>query len=283
MTSHLNQPSFVHFPGFTSLVYPVPLRPYCSFNKRLVIIGGGAICSAFLPVIEKLVNIDWKKCTIIDVVDVKERFLHYARLGTQFVVERINQTNLSQILKKYLTKGDMLVELAYNLRTFDLLVWCQENDVFYFNTALYEWATVNHSGEFKETNHEDNNEFLRLISGNMEYVKHLNEKKKNSTTAILCHGANPGFVNHLLKQGLEDLTKQIIHDFPNDRNSSLLIQYLKAKDYANICKLSGVKIIQISEFDSQSSPIKKEKDTFLSSWNVNLNFKRKMSSNFLKN
>lgn len=99
-------------------------------------------------------------------------------------------------------------------------------------------------------------------------MKALNEKRKNMTTAVLCHGANPGFVNHLLKHGMLDLAKQLIFDFPNDPDTPLLKKYLAEKNYAKIAQVAGVKVIQISEYDSQKTSLKKEKDMFISSWNV---------------
>lgn len=155
--------SFLHFRDFTAVTYPIFSRPICSFNKRIVIIGGGAICAAFLPVLEKLVQIDMKKVTIIDLVNIKGRYPEWADKGVQFAQEELSKENFQKILSKYLSKGDILVELAFNIRTIELLEYCQPRGIMYFNTANYEWATVDESGNFSDYIQEETSSFISSI------------------------------------------------------------------------------------------------------------------------
>jgi len=76
-----------------------------------------------------------------------------------------------------------------------------------------------------------------------------------------------------MKLGLEDIAKKILQESSkagtsmSARNTDIGAA-LAAKDYPRLAQLEGVKLIQISESDTQVTSLKKAKGQFICSWNI---------------
>lgn len=146
-----------------------------------------------------------------------------------------------------------------------MLDWCAERGVMFFNTAVYEW---DHCG----TEFEDFTAYTPLFDETIEEMAKVREinlaHSGKSATAVLSHGANPGLVNHLMKYGIEEIASAIITEKPDDPRVPELNAHLSTKNYALLAQLLGIKVVQVSERDTQRVSMNPEANQFISTWNV---------------
>jgi homospermidine synthase len=89
-----------------------------------------------------------------------------------------------------------------------------------------------------------------------------------SATAVISHGANPGLVNHFIKVGIEEIASTLISEKPADARVAEIRELLSKHDFGRLAHILGIKLIQISENDTQRVPYSRERGVFLSSWSV---------------
>jgi homospermidine synthase len=114
------------------------------------------------------------------------------------------------------------------------------------NTSVEEWDP------YRDDKRTDPTQYT-LYYRHMKLRKLMAEKwgNKKGTTAIVDHGANPGLVSHFTKKALIDIAKKILKEKPNDPRAKDLEKFLAAKDFAKLAQMTGVKVIHISERDTQ--------------------------------
>ena len=84
------------------------------FNNKVLILGAGSVSQSVLPLlIEHLV--DAKQITIMDQRDNRLRVKGALDKGATYIQDQITQENLDSQLKKYLSAGDFLLDLAWNI------------------------------------------------------------------------------------------------------------------------------------------------------------------------
>jgi len=232
------------------------------FTGKILIIGCGAIAQCCLPLIPKLIDVHHKNITVIDMVDVRDRIKDSIAQGVNFLVEKITRENLLTILGKYLTKGDLLVDLAWEIATVDFLRWTHENKVLYINASVEIWEPYMNAKE------EDARKFT-LYDRHMVLSKLYEEWGGNTgATAVLDHGANPGWVSHAVKQGLEHIAEKIITEKPNENpaRTNLLKDALAKGLWGPLAMNLGVKVIHVAERDTQVSKNPKRLNEFVNTW-----------------
>jgi homospermidine synthase len=89
---------------------------------------------------------------------------------------------------------------------------------------------------------------------------------------VLDHGANPGLVQHFTKQALEDIADRWLDDRRNRNKSGrryeLIADARKRKAYNHLARRLGVKVIHISERDTQVASLPKQVDEFVNTWSI---------------
>lgn len=229
-------------------------------------VGWGAIGRATLVPLAKLVKLDFSRIIIIDALPREHEYPRLAALGVQFVHSNITEENYNAILSKYLAEGDIFVDVAININSCEMLEWCATRKVLFFNTAVYEW---DHCG----TKFDDFSAYTPLFDETLEEmrkVREINERfDRSSATAVLSHGANPGLVNHLMKKGIEEIAKAVIDEKPNDPRVPALVDFLEKRNHAKLAQLLTIRVIQVSERDTQKvSSYKPKDDEYISTWNI---------------
>ena len=125
-----------------------------------------------------------------------------------YTIERITPENYSVVLKKYVGRGDLIIDLAWNIETIVMLQWCRDNEVLYINTSVEEWDP------YKDKERKDPTKYT-LYARQMEIREMIRQWGDNEgATAIVDHGANPGLVSHFTKHALIDIAKKIIKEKP---------------------------------------------------------------------
>jgi len=235
-----------------------------------LVIGCGSVSQCTLPLLidffllKKQIN----SITIIDAIDQRARIQQYLTGHNQikYQQELITRKNYGDILSKYLSQGDILLDLAYNLDTRCLLKWCHDHQICFVNTSVELWEPFGEA-------YKNDPRLLTLYHRQMQLIEMQNDTKwnKNGPTAILDHGCNPGLVSHFVKRGLIDMAQYVLtqnENFISTNEKTELEDALRMKNYPQLAYLLGIKTIHISERDTQLTKDPKKVNEFVNTWSI---------------
>ena len=178
--------------------------------------------------------------------------------GATYVQDQITRGNIDAQLSKYLKAGDFLLDLAWNIDANTILQWCYDHGVMYLNTSIEEWDPYE-GGANKHP-------LERTL-----YYRHMRMRDmksrwtKTGATAIVEHGANPGLVSHLVKKSLVDIATRGLKEGKVGKDVEAA---LTAEDYNKLAHSLSVKVIHISERDTQVTNRPKQWGEFVNTWSV---------------
>jgi homospermidine synthase len=203
-----------------------------------------------------------EKITIMDFVDNRSRVKGALDKGVKYVMERVTQENYQQLLAKYVGRGDMIIDLAWNIDCISIVQWCRDNNVLYVNTSVEEW------NPYKDSERNDPTRYT-LYARHMEIRQKVNAwEDKNGSTTIVDHGANPGLVSHFTKHALIQIGEKILKEKASDPRKASLEKALADKNFPKLAQLEGVKTIHISERDTQITDKPKRVNEFVNTWSI---------------
>src|SRR5438874_3916081 len=110
-------------------------RAMAAFEGRILVIGLGAVSRCTLLLLFEHVPSPPSQYTVIDFADVGEHARWVREQGATFAKERIEEANYGEVLGRHVGPGDLILDLAWNLGTADLLEWCRAQDVRYVNAS----------------------------------------------------------------------------------------------------------------------------------------------------
>jgi homospermidine synthase len=225
-------------------------------GKRLLLIGHGCIGSTFLVLLLRHSNIPHSN---VLVVDKKSEALQKVPKTIQTKKVNIRKSNYKKEILSFLDKGDIIVDLAYYISTVDILKLCNSHGIHYINTAVETWIETL---DLTDTDPRKQTLYDRQIKIQKEI-----KKFKNRTTAILTHGANPGWVSHFVKEALIDMVSYLVsHNQLSNAKINAIQTCLEHDDYPGIAKELDVQVIHISEKDSQVVSDPKDPNVFRNTW-----------------
>jgi homospermidine synthase len=105
-------------------------------------------------------------------------------------------------LGKYLSKGDILIDLSWNIDGSTIVGWCHDHGVRYINTSVEEWDVY---AGIETKNPHDRALYPRQMKLRKLKAKWRAEGSFPGPTILVDHGANPGWVNHMVKRGLLEI------------------------------------------------------------------------------
>lgn len=232
------------------------------FGGRILVLGCGSVSRCLLPLLLRHFEMDFTRITVMDFEDLRAAIPSALEAGVQFVQHRITPDDLTSTLKKYVDAGDLLIDLAWNIDTPEIIQWCHDHDVMYINTSVELWdpyADIENKPPTERT----------LYVRHMALRKMAKSWSEPGATAVVEHGANPGLVSHWAKIGLEAIAKAIIEDeYLASRRRAALEHALSASNYAQLAMLTGTKVIHISERDTQISNKPKQVGEFVNTWSI---------------
>ena len=227
------------------------------FENRVLVLGAGSVSQCVLPLlVEHLV--DAKQITIVDMRDNRQRVSEVIAQGARYVQDQLTRENMDQFLSKFVSAGDFLLDLAWNIDANEIIEWAHDHGVIYLNTSLEEWDPYSAAVSRNPTE--------RTL-----YWRHMKLRKLTDTwggagpTAIVEHGANPGLVSHLTKKSLFDIATRAIKD---SKAASGVSEALAVENFPVLAQKLGVKVIHIAERDTQVSDKPKLLNEFVNTWSV---------------
>jgi len=232
------------------------------FSGRVLFVGYGAVAHCTLPILLKHAKIPLSNITILDFEDRGADLQPWVSQGVKWVREKIGPENLQSALAKYLSAGDLLIDLAWNIDCCEILQWCHDRGVMYLNTSVEVWDPY--------AGGEDKHPTERTL-----YWRHMNLRRmtagwdKPGPTAVLEHGANPGLISHFTKQGLLDIAAKLESDGElRGARGDEIKQLVADQKFNELSMKLGVKVIHCSERDTQISNVPKEVDEFVNTWSI---------------
>jgi homospermidine synthase len=218
-----------------------------------------------LPLLMRHVDMPPDRLTVMDMADYSKSAMlqPFLAKGVKFVRQQITKENYAKELAKYAGKGDMIIDLAWNILCTDMLQWCHDNEVMYINTSVELWDP------YEDFEH-------KLTTDRTLYVRHMAVRKMvrgwgsgPSATAVLEHGANPGLVSHFTKMGLLDIAKKVLAEKrPDAARAKGIEAAMKEGAYNKLAQILNVKVIHISEIDTQITNRPGGPEEFVNTWSV---------------
>lgn len=215
--------------------------------RAVVIVGLGSIGQSLLPLLRKAWP-GWRLVAIDQTLDAARRAIA-AQFDVQAIEQRIHAGNFEQVLGRLLGVGDMLLNLAVEVSSCDLIQLAQSRGAHYLDTCIDPW------------HYETPNSTMHLSNYALrEQIRELAARSGGQPTAIVAHGANPGFVSVLVKQGLLRMAQRYLPSpraEPGDRLG-----------WADLARELGIRVIQVSERDTQVCQQPRRPGEFVNTWSV---------------
>ncbi len=231
-------------------------------KQRVLMVGFGSVAQCTLPLLLKHVDVPPQNVTVIDFEDQSAQLQPYIAQGVKFERVRLAPENLGRVLKKYLSAGDILLDLAWNIDCCEIVQWCHNRGVRYLNTSIEVWDPY------------DRDAYAHPAQRTL-YWRHMRVRRmkarwtKPGPTIILEHGANPGLISHFTKHALLDIARRLIDDGKAKGPEREGLEEAMAEGHFNQLAMQlGVKVIHCSERDTQVSSRPKQVDEFINTWSV---------------
>jgi len=219
-----------------------------------------------------------KSLTIIDQSEVvaASTVVHTAcEMGAIFIRTTVTRENWQTLLSQHLHNGDTVIDLTFGINCIDILSWCQEHGVRYINTAVEKWEdeqiTDNDAtwlGDSKEEKGDWTIKHKDLYDRTL-YARHQEITNYgfsgSGPTAVLEHGCNPGLVSHFVRAALDDIVAHVLKSVSGARLEELRVLHA-AGDYPRIAHALGLRVIHISEIDTQTTSQPRPKGSFFNTW-----------------
>ncbi len=225
---------------------------HAQFKGPIVMLGFGSIGRGTLPLLERHLDFDRTKFTVVAPDDSGRALLD--ERGLRFVKQAVTQENYRDLLTPLLSGGPgrgMIVNLSVDTSSAALIAFAKEIDAFYIDTVAEPWPGVYTDRSLSIS--QRSNYALR------EGVLDVRRKQPGGVTAVNCCGANPGMVSWLVKQALLNVARDVGLTFkePTDRAG-----------WARLMRDAGVKGIHIAERDTQRARNPRPRNKFVNTWSV---------------
>src|ERR1035441_2947139 len=94
------------------------------YRNKVLFVGYGAVARCTLPILVKHIKVPARDITVMDFEDRREVLAPWLRRGVKFARKRVTRDNMDALLGKYLSAGDILIDLAWMIDCCEILEWC---------------------------------------------------------------------------------------------------------------------------------------------------------------
>ncbi|WP_299803227.1 saccharopine dehydrogenase NADP-binding domain-containing protein, partial [Tardiphaga sp.] len=215
-------------------------------------VGFGSIGKGTLPLIERHLDYDKSRITVLDPKD-EGRKAHCEKHNVRFIQQGLTKENYRELLTPLLTEGGgqgFCVNLSVDTGSKDIMELCNELGTLYIDTVNEPWLGFYFDaskGAAARSNYA-----LREAT-----LAAKNARRPGSTTAVSCCGANPGMVSFFVKQALLNVAADLKLNAHEPKTKA---------EWADLMRQAGVKGIHIAERDTQRAKSPKEPEVFVNTW-----------------
>jgi homospermidine synthase len=213
-------------------------------------VGCGSIGQAILPLLRRHVVLGPEALTVLS-ADETGRGIALEH-GAMFEHSHLKPRSFRRILNRHVRPGDLLLNLSVDVSSLDLIRYAAERNVLYVDTSIEPWPGVFDNPML------DLRQRCNFVM-RQRALQLARELGADSPTAVVDHGANPGLVSHFVKRALLDLNRSLRGE--NARPAS-------REEWATLARDLDIKLIQISERDSQASDRPKRPGEFVNTWSI---------------
>lgn len=221
------------------------MEKHVSMNgHRMMIVGFGGIGPAVLPLILRHIDIKPEQISVISANDMNRKLAE--REQVKFEHFTLDENNYKDFLTQRLQKGDVLLNLSVDVSSLDLIRLCNKLGVVYVDTSIERWLSEKNTPA--------------MLYERRETVMKERDQFAGGATALICHGANPGFISHLAKQAVLDIArKEKGKDFaaPQSREA-----------WAALANELGVVTMHVAERDTQLSSPPRRPNEYVNTWSI---------------
>ena len=228
----------------------MPVTTPIEFGGRVVMVGCGSIGQAILPLLRRHLALAADGLIVLAADEVGRGVSQEQR--AQFFYAHLKPRSFRRILARHLRRGDLLLNLSVDVSSLDLMTYAAERGALYVDTSIEPWPGVfdNPMLDLRQrSNFTTRRRALQLAA----------ELGRNSPTAVVDHGANPGLVSHFVKRALLELDRALRKGASRPASR---------EDWATLARDLGVTLIQISERDTQVSDRPKRPGEFVNTWSI---------------
>lgn len=161
--------------------------------------------------------------------------------------------NYVEQLTPQVAAGVLVLNLATSIDSVVLASWSQSRGAFYLDTCIDPWSYQDGEIDSAANTNYRMRETMLALQRQQQAAGDL------PPTAVVAHGANPGFVSILVKEALLLMAAEHLAE-PTCPGS--------AAEWAALAETLGVRVIQISERDSQYSSRPRGEGEFVNTWSV---------------
>jgi len=223
-----------------------------TFPGRLIVIGFGSIGQGVLPLILRHVGgLTPERITIVTADDVGRK--EAQEYGIRFMKQPLTRENFRQVLEPLVGRGDFVMNVSVDVSSVALIKWCWVHGALYLDTSIEPWRG-GYTGPPLSPSHRS----IYVLREEVLALRKIKDKDPKPT-AVLAHGANPGLVQHFVKQALINLAGDFKINAGNPTTR---------EDWAAVARSVGVKVIHIAERDTQVPTVPKRPGEFLNTWSV---------------
>ena len=212
-----------------------------------IFIGMGAVgrCILELLLISKFEFIPQSYLSKIIIIEpLPLNFPHLRHYNYRHIKKAITPRNLVKTLS-ILRKGDLCIDVSVGVDAISVIKVCDDVGCFYINTSLEGWD--------EKTPHILNTEpkelYHRSLHRRMTEAHRL--YKGPGITKVIDCGMNPGLISSLAKQAICDASGKRLRT---------------KRDFAEEAKRLGLKVIHVSEIDTQLTVRTRPKNSFYNTW-----------------
>jgi homospermidine synthase len=202
---------------------------------------------------------DFSKLIILDMADRRDRIPQTLEAGAKYVQDKIEPHDMNKTLSQHVGPGDLLIDLAWDIDAKEIMTWCYEHDVMYLNTSVEIWNPYDFQVPPQERT---------LYARHMVLREMVAKWKPDAVTHVVEHGANPGLVSHWTKRALHDIYGAMVTDNVRPDLHRAIQDALDAGNYPEVARLEQVKVIHVSERDTQVANIPKRVNEFVNTWSI---------------
>lgn len=219
--------------------------------RGVVVMGYGNVGQALSPLLRK--RFPERSVQVIDERMTAEQVQLAASHGFEWTRACVRADNFEALLSPRVNPGTLVINLATSISSHDVMAWCQHRDAFYLDTCIDPWSYQD--GELDSAANTN----FGMREAVMALQRHQQASGRSWPTAIVAHGANPGMVSVLVKQALLMMA---------ERHLKVPAAPCGATEWALLAETLGVRVIQISERDTQDTSRCRTAGEFVNTWSV---------------